>query len=93
MRVVPAVVHDQVAATLPEAARRRVRVALPLGPVAQWSEQTAHNRLVVGSIPTGPTSLWSPAPSKPLTCTSAVLSAQAIGLPRLWAGILPSSPW
>ena len=25
------------------------------GPVAQWLEQSAHNRLVVGSIPTRPT--------------------------------------
>lgn len=25
------------------------------GPVAQWSEHAAHNRVVVGSIPTGPT--------------------------------------
>src|SRR5262249_54042724 len=29
----------------------------PVGPVAQWSELAAHNRLVGGSSPPGPTSL------------------------------------
>ena len=28
------------------------------GPVAQWLEQAAHNRLVAGSIPAGPIIYW-----------------------------------
>ena len=31
------------------------KVRFPLGPVAQWLERSAHNRLVAGSIPAGPT--------------------------------------
>ena len=31
----------------------------PVGPVAQGLERAAHNRLVVGSIPTGPTNILS----------------------------------
>jgi hypothetical protein len=31
----------------------------PLGPVAQWSELTAHNRLVAGSSPAGPTNRFN----------------------------------
>ena len=31
------------------------RLSLYRGPVAQWLERAAHNRLVAGSIPAGPT--------------------------------------
>ena len=36
--------------------QERLKVSsAPVGPVAQGLERAAHNRLVVGSIPTGPT--------------------------------------
>jgi NAD(P)-dependent dehydrogenase (short-subunit alcohol dehydrogenase family) len=36
----------------------RFAVAMPaVGPVAQWLELTAHNRLVAGSSPAGPTNM------------------------------------
>jgi hypothetical protein len=40
------------------AASRRLRYTLlVLGPIAQWLERPAHNRLVAGSNPAGPTSV------------------------------------
>ncbi len=30
-----------------------------IGPIAQWSERPAHNRLVLGSSPSGPTTVFA----------------------------------
>ena len=41
--------------------RNQIRISLQcsiFGPIAQWLEQSAHNRLVPGSIPGGPTTIY-----------------------------------
>jgi len=40
------------------AAWRYFTIVCHKGPVAQWLEQSAHNRLVLGSIPSGPTNTF-----------------------------------
>ena len=50
------------------------KIRFPLGPVAQWLERSAHNRLVVGSIPTGPTTPYKNVKSMKLLQLSLLLA-------------------
>src|SRR5690606_3409128 len=50
------------------------------GPVAQWSAQSTHNRLVVGSTPTGPTLpglTWAFAVGSPMGEHAATVAADS----------------
>ena len=81
----------RVASTLTSTCIRRI-MNKPSGSIAQWSEQSAHNRLVPGSSPGGPTSCTESADkTASLPCPPLCSGSSSIPAPNC-VHLLPSSP-